>query len=112
MAEPTTNSLNTILEPIALVVGTIFTGLGRIHWSWWLSQLLYLASLPVKLVLVPLSFLGRVLLVILAPVLAILSYAWAAVSVVGSFIAGLEVCQSICPKSFFLFVPIHERDEC
>jgi hypothetical protein len=85
MAEPT--AISVILEPI----GLIFSGLASVHWSWYISRLGALLALPWKIALVPLAFTARILLVIFAPLIYILSFTLLCIRTVFTFITSLEV---------------------
>lgn len=89
MSEPT--AISVVLEPLLL----IGSALASFHWSWWFSLLGRLFAFPLKLVLIPLSFIFNFLLVLLSPVLHILSYILSWINAVLAFIASLEVSESI-----------------
>lgn len=93
-SDPT--AVSVIVEPLVL----IFTSLANIHWGWWFSHLASLVAFPLKLLLIPLSFIGRLVLAVLSPILFILSYILACISAVFAFIASLEV--SLTPYTYML----------
>ena len=79
--------LSVVFGSIAVVVRAIF----NIQWSWYFSWLVHILALPWKIVLIPLSFIARVLLVVFAPALYIVAYVFSWVRAVFAFLALLEV---------------------
>lgn len=89
MSEP--SPLASILEPIALIAGTLYTGLSKIHWSWWWARLGSLFALPFRVLAVPLKILFGVLYVVFAPVIYVLAFLWSIVTGIVGVIVSLEV---------------------
>lgn len=89
MGDPT--ALSMIIEPLVLIASTIYTGLSKIHWSWWTSRLGSLLALPFHVLAVPLKILFGVLYVIFAPVVYVLAFLWSIVTGTVGVIVSLEV---------------------
>lgn len=89
MSEPT--ALSMVLEPLGIIARGIYTGLSKIHWSWWMSRLGSLLALPFHILAVPLKFLFGLAYVVFAPVVYVLTFIWSTVTGVVGFIVSLEV---------------------
>jgi len=88
MSEPT--ALSMVLEPLGIIARGIYTGLSKIHWSWWMSRLGSLLALPFHILAVPLKFLFGLAYVVFAPVVYVLTFIWSTVTGVVGFIVSLE----------------------
>lgn|SRR5687768_3370782 len=93
MADPTATS--AILDPLRL----IFNTLRSINWTFYISWLIHLISLPLRLLLIPLRFLASVLFVLFSPGLYILGYIYGWVTAVLGFMASLEVRAHVPSQS-------------
>ncbi|KAF7543746.1 hypothetical protein G7046_g9938 [Stylonectria norvegica] len=85
----------TTSEPsTAAIIFSSLSSLARsiasVHWARYLSWLVHLLSLPWKLVLIPLRFVARVLLVVLAPALYMGAYFLSWIRAAWGFAASLE----------------------
>ncbi|CAM1508453.1 Fc.00g053010.m01.CDS01 [Cosmosporella sp. VM-42] len=87
--EPTL-TLGSVLSVIFDSLGAIVRAVFNIQWSWYFAWLIHILSLPWKIVMIPLSFVARVLLVVFAPALYIVSYVFSWVKAVFAFLALLE----------------------
>ncbi|KAI9158742.1 hypothetical protein HJFPF1_06740 [Paramyrothecium foliicola] len=68
----------------------IFRGIRSIHWAWFLSWLGRILIFPIKLMLLPVTFVGRILLVVLSPALYVFSYIGSSVKAIIDYIASFE----------------------
>jgi hypothetical protein len=85
MSDP--SNISVILDPLIL----IFNALRSVDWSFYISWAFRIASLPVRLILIPLRFLANIIFVLFSPALYILGYIYGAVTAILSFLASLEV---------------------
>lgn len=88
-ADPTVSTL------IAILINTlsaIARGIYRIPWTWLAVSLFRIVLWPLRMILIPLSFVANVLLTVFAPALYILSYFLSWLDAIAGFFASLEVC--------------------
>ncbi|POR35951.1 Uncharacterized protein TPAR_03858 [Tolypocladium paradoxum] len=84
MDEPST--LSAVLDTVALVARALW----GINWSWYLSWLVHIVALPLRLLWIPLSYMASFLLVLFAPALCLLSYFLSWMNALVAFFVGLE----------------------
>ncbi|KND93747.1 hypothetical protein TOPH_01738 [Tolypocladium ophioglossoides CBS 100239] len=84
MEEP--SSLSAILDAVAVVARAVW----GINWSWYLSWLVHIVALPLRLLWILLSFIASFLLVLLAPALYVVSYFLSWMNAIVAFVVGLE----------------------
>ncbi|KAF9775915.1 hypothetical protein IL306_005912 [Fusarium sp. DS 682] len=72
------------------IIVAIFSFLFSFNWSGFFSRLFLIISFPFRLILIPLSFIAKILLVVFAPAIYLFSYTLAGVRSVWAFLASLE----------------------